>query len=387
MYAQATLYDYWMALYSRKGLILLVSVSAMVFTLVISRYLPPIYEAKATLFVPANDATSSYSSSSQQRMAQSALKPLPDEKEAGIHVGILKSDDMVEKIHGRFPVKEPGFFKKNVDFVTSPQFFIDIYVRDRDPELAAAIANSYVDLYAEFHARLLKDKAARTQRVLEQQLAEIEKKVASKTAEISEFKQRNKLLSSTEAEQLALNQSQQLERDRNGVIVELQAARERMGAAGQAGAEGAANGDAQGAIPNPMFDKIRRLEARKNALTERIDKLRDATRGTVTAIATMRRLESDKRILDELVTNVEMNLAEARMQSEAPMVNVVQVQTARPPKVPAFPIHALNAIVALVLGFAAACYAALLLEYLGRLKVERIRRNLVEDIDFREVTL
>ena len=233
MYAQATLYDYWMALYSRKWIIFLVSISAMVFTLVISSYLPPIYEAKATLFVPANDAASSYTSSSQQRMAQSVLKPLPDEKEAGIHIGILKSDDMVEKLRGRFPGKEPGFFKKNVDFVTSPQFFIDIYVRDLDPELAAGIANAYVGIYAEFHAGLLRDKAARTQGVLEQQLAEIEKKVAAKTAEISEFKQRNKLLSSTEAEQLALNQSQQLERDRNGVIVELQAVRERMGTAGR----------------------------------------------------------------------------------------------------------------------------------------------------------
>jgi len=142
MHGQSTLYDYWMALYSRKKIIFSVSISAMLASLVISFYLPPVYEAKASFFVPANLVVPSYTDRSSQRLGQSPLKPLPDEKEAGIHVGILKSTDMVEKMHSLFPDKEIGFFRKNVDFVTSPQLFIDIYVRDRDPNIAAAVANS-----------------------------------------------------------------------------------------------------------------------------------------------------------------------------------------------------------------------------------------------------
>jgi DNA repair exonuclease SbcCD ATPase subunit len=216
--------------------------------------------------------------------------------------------------------------------------------------------------------------------VLERELAELDKRISRKTAEISDFKQRNKLLSSSEAEQLALNQTLQLERDRNEVVVELQAVQERIKATGS----DPPAGGGQPVITNPLIEKARKLEARKNALTDAIDRLRNGTRGTVTSVAVMQALEIDKRILEELRTNVEMNLAEARMQSESPSVDIVQVQTARPPVVPSFPIHALNAIVALIFGFAAGCYTALLLEYLGRLRLERIRRNLIADAALRE---
>lgn len=385
MYAQATLYDYWMALYSRKGIILLVSLSTMVFTVAISHQLPPVYEAKATLYFPVNNLSSSYVSYSPQVMAQPALRPNPDDKEAGIHVGILRSNDMARRVHALYPDKDPQFFRKNVDFVTSPQFFTDIYVRDGDPELAASIANSYVEIYSEFHVDVLRRKAERTRRVLESELADIEKRLSAATAEISRFKQQNRLLSSADAEQLIVSQTQQLDRDRNDVIVALKSLQEQIRSAEQSGARVAARGGSQPVVENPMLDKARKLEARKNALTERIDRLRNAAPGTVITVATMQKLESDKRFLEQLRHNVEMNLAEARLQSETPGVDIVRVQTARPPVSSSFPIHTLNAVVALVLGFAAACYVALLLSYLDRLKLERIRRNLVDEGVLREL--
>src|SRR5690606_27986987 len=91
------------------------------------------------------------------------------------------------------------------------------------------------------------------------------------------------------------------------------------------------------------------------------------------------KLESERRTLEQLSDSVELNLAEARMQSAAPLVDIVRVQTARPPSTPSFPIHALNGGVALILGFAAACYVALLLSYLERLRMERIKRRLIAD--------
>ncbi len=381
MYAQATLYDYWMALYSRKWIILLVTVSSVLFTLVISQYLKPIFEAKATLYFPVNNVSPSYTGSSQQRMAQVPLRPIPDEKEAGVHVGVLKSDDIAEEMNAKFPDKPLGFFKKNVDFVTSPQFFTDIFVRDTDPELAAAVANAYVKLFSDFHTRQLKEKAEQAVRALEPQLILAERQVASKIDEISDFKRKNRVVSSAEAEQLALGQKQQLERERNEALVELRAIRDRIRGTGPDDASGAG----QSVIPSPLIDKARRLETRVSALNERIDGVRNSTDGTVTAVSVLHKLESEKRVLDELRTNIELNLAEARIQSQVPAVDIVRVQTARPPKAPSFPIHALNAIVALVFGFAAACYMALLLEYLRRLKMERIRRNLMTDSLVREV--
>jgi capsular polysaccharide biosynthesis protein len=378
MYAQATLYDHWMALYSRKKIILAVSLLTMVFSLGISYYLPPIYEAKASLYMPINIVQSSFTGDSRQRLAQPALRPLPDEKEAGIHVGILKSDDVAEMVHAMFPNKSIGFFKKNVDFSTSPQFFTDIYVRDRDPETAAAIANAYVRVYAQFHSDVLKADSKRAQVVLRKQLKEVDVHIAKKVDEIRELKRRFNLMSSGEAEQLLFSQAQQLERDRNETMVQLEGLRERIGQGNQA-----ANKKGSRVAPSllsPMIEKLHRLEERNEALTERINTLQEKIRGTVTIITKLKTMEQDERLLLELRNNVERNLAEAILQGESPSVNIVQVQTARPPKTPGFPIIALNAIVGLVFGFAAACYVALLLEYLKRLRLERIRRNLDESV-------
>lgn len=377
MYAQATLSDHWMALYSRKFLILAVTLLTMGFAIGISYYLPPVYEAKASLYMPVNVVPSSYTGDSQQRLAQPPLRPLPDEKEAGIHVGILKSDDVAAKVNAMFPEKDLPFFKKNVDFSTSPQFFTDIYVRDRDPQLAAAIANAYVQVYAQFHADVLRADALRAQAVLRKQLKELDHQIAEKVEEIRQFKRRNNLMSSVEAEQLLFAQAQQLERDRNETMVQLEGLRERIGLESDAGRRRGARGSPS-SLSHPMMERLHRLEERHTALTERIEGLHEKIRGTVSLISLLKTMEDAQKTLTDLRINVERNLAEAVLQSESPSVEIVQVQTARPPKTPGFPITALNGMVGLILGFGAACYMALLLEYLKRLRLERIRRNLDE---------
>jgi len=380
MYAQATLYDHWQSLYSRKLFILAVSLLTMAFAIGISYYLPPVYEAKASLYMPVNVIPSSYTGDSQQRLAQTPLRPLPDEKEAGIHIGILKSDDVAEKVHAMFPEKSLSFLKKNVDFSTSPQFFTDIYVRDRDPKLAAAIANAYVKVYAQFHAEVLKGDALRSQDVLRRQLKELDQQIAEKVDEIKEFKRRNNLMSSAEAEQLLFSQAQQLERDRNETMVQLEGLRERIGVDNATAARRGRTTKNTTSVTHPMMERLHRLEERDAALHERIDKLQEKIRGTVSLITVLKTMEEAQKTLTDLRTNVERNLAEAVLQSESPSVEVVQVQTARPPKTPGFPILVLNGLVGLVFGFAAACYMALLLDYLKRLKFERIRRNLDESL-------
>jgi len=379
MYAQATLYDHWMALYSRKFLILAVSLLSMAFAIGISYYLPPIYEAKASLYMPVNAVPSSYTGDSQQRLAQPPLRPLPDEKEAGIHVGILKSEDLAAKVNAMFPEKDPLFFKKNVDFRTSPQFFTDIYVRDRDPKVAAAIANAYVKVYAQFHADLLKTDALRSEVVLRNQLKELDRQIADKVDAIRQFKRRHNLMSSTEAEQILFVQAQQLERDRNETMVQLEGLRARIGLGTAAGRKQNARGTSS-SISYPMMERLRRLEERHAALTERIEKLQEKIRGTVSLISVLKTMEDAQKTLTDLRANVERNLAEAVLQSESPSVEIVQVQTAQAPKIPGFPIIGLNGFVGLILGFGAACYMALLLDYLKRLRVERIRRNLDERV-------
>lgn len=372
-----------MALYSRKKIIFSVALSAMLASVVISFYLPPVYEAKASFYVPSNLVASSYTNANQARFAQPLLKPLPDEKEAGIHVGILKSTDMAEKMRALFPEKEIGFFKKNVDFVTSPQLFIDIYVRDRDPNIAAAIANSYILLYKAFHVQSLKTNAEQDQHVLESQLKELEKQIAAKSAELESFQKRNDIVSSGEAEELLLRQTQELQHELDMTAVDLKSMRIRSGLSENPRADKASRHDDDTTSLNPG---VKKLEARKTALSERMEKLQQTTRGSIGIMSMYQKLKGEKKTLEDLRANIERNLIEARLQKEFPAVDIVQTQVAKAPKNPAFPIFTLNGLVALLFGFVAGCYNALFLEYLKRLKLDRMRANL-DETPLREVSL
>ncbi len=54
-----------------------------------------------------------------------------------------------------FPQKPISRFRRDVDLVVSRESTIEVYVRDRDPELAAAIANAMIDYFNEFNRDIL----------------------------------------------------------------------------------------------------------------------------------------------------------------------------------------------------------------------------------------
>jgi len=60
MTEEATLYDYWLALYQRKRAILMVSLMSAGFAYGISMLLPPVYEAKSAFYMPFIASTPLY---------------------------------------------------------------------------------------------------------------------------------------------------------------------------------------------------------------------------------------------------------------------------------------------------------------------------------------
>ncbi|MGE5097761.1 MAG: GumC family protein [Betaproteobacteria bacterium] len=370
-----TLSDYWMAMYSRKWIILLVGLSSMALALGMSYYLDPVYEAKASFYFPANLSAPTFTGASQQRLAQVPMRPVPEEREAGVHVGVLRSRDVMLQIARQFPQRELTFFRRNVDFVTSPEFFVDIYVRDKDPAFAARVANAYVDAFRQFHIGKLKEVALRNVVALEAQRDELQHRIEAKSDQMRVFQQRTNVLSPSQAEQLNVSIARDLERQRDEVAVELQGLRAKLGQPADGGAT-----RSDGLLSNPRADQLRVLEARQAAIREQLGKMNAGTRSTIGTMTILQAMENDRKVLQELMVNVELNLAEAKLQSESPNVEVVQVQTAEPPKDPGFPIPMLNAIVALIVGLAAGCYVALLLEYLRSLRVQRAWRNLDETV-------
>lgn len=378
MREQATLADYWMDLYSRKGIILAVALSAMLFSIGITRLLSPVYEAKSTFYVPVNLSPKMYGA--PLAPSQLPLRPQPDDREAGIHVGILRSNDVAERIQRAFPQKAVEFFRKNVNFVTSPQFFTDVYVRDSDPKLAADIANAYIDAYRDFHVTNLRASAQRTAQALEGKVRELHERLSAKRSELLKYQSANDVVSGSGNERLYMRQREDLERQRDETALAIGAARQRLHLDGAgANLKELAAGD-DGVLQSPQRVQLKALEARQAALNKRLDELSRVTGKTISVSSSMENLESEKRVIEQQLLNAENNLAEAKLQIEFPTVEVVRVQEAREPKSPAFPIVTLNAVVALLVGLAAGCYCALLVAYLHRLKLERVRRNLDESL-------
>lgn len=139
MREETTLYDYWLALYRRKLAILIVTISSAVFSIIISELLTPIYEARSVFYVPLSDDT--------------PLMPMPEEKAAGLHLGVIKGGEIMAAVLKQFPDKTVRYLRRNVDFVMSEYFMTEVYVRDENPEVAAAIANYYPVAYRDFHLR------------------------------------------------------------------------------------------------------------------------------------------------------------------------------------------------------------------------------------------
>lgn len=386
MQQNATLGDYWTALYSRKWIILAVTLSSMAFSIWLSHYLPPVFEAKASFYVPVNAQAPGGNGGSSQRLLQTILKPVPDEKEAGLVIGVLKGQDLGRRVRERFPQKEPAFFNKNVDFSTSPQFFVDIYVRDSDPKLAAEVANAYLQAYRDFHTEKLRANALDAAETLQAQYASLSDRLDKKTLAARNFQLRNQLLSESEAEGRYSAQVREVERRLDEVSIEVESARARLGIASKRPLpiDGEPMAEAL-PVASPAQEALRGLEARQAALQEQLGTLRAGSRGAISKASELQALNADRSLLRGMLSNVEMNLAEARVQSEAAQALVVTVQTAQPPSQPGFPIAGLNGGVGLVLGFIAGCYNALLLEYLRQRRLQKARRQL-DDSLLTEVT-
>ncbi len=143
-----TIDDYWVALYRRAGLIILVALVSAVVCGVVSRMMTPQYEAKAVFYVP-QDAHASVGIDVGARL------PSGLQDHARAFAEILQHVDAWRVVQSRIPQKPINRFGRDVDVVVSRESTIEVYVRDRDPELAAAIANGMIDYFNEFNRDIL----------------------------------------------------------------------------------------------------------------------------------------------------------------------------------------------------------------------------------------
>lgn len=181
MEEEKTLFDYWLVLYRNRFVIFFTVILSMAIAYFLSKRLPKVYEAKTVFFIPSNSDNSSLSFyyPNPKSISRTLVLPPSQEEFFAPFFGILKSRTLAEMVRKEFPQKSLGaLLRRDVDFQLNNAYMIELYVRDRDPKLAAEIANAYVRnlnkllsyyscLYTEQYISTLKLELRRTKKRLQ----------------------------------------------------------------------------------------------------------------------------------------------------------------------------------------------------------------------------
>lgn len=189
-----SLIEHWLILYRRRWLILSITVAAILTALFFSKILPPVYMAKATFFVPKiPDVVTYHSSEPGESLARAPLIPLHSEEIHAPFIGILKSRLIAELVQKEFPHKKVGDLeKRDVDFLLSNEYMIEVYVRDRNPEFAAAIANAYVKHLDNIINSFSLPSKKNDIHMIEKMMLENERKLTKTKRELRAFQEKNR---------------------------------------------------------------------------------------------------------------------------------------------------------------------------------------------------
>ena len=144
-------------IWSYRKILIITSLAGLVISTVIAFLMTPLYLSTAIVF-PAATSTVSFS---EQRNAKASSMDFGEEEQAEQLIQILSSSKVRDKVVNRFDLMKhyeisPTDVNKNfkiveeynghIQFTRTRYGSIQIDVRDKDPELAAEIANKIVDL-------------------------------------------------------------------------------------------------------------------------------------------------------------------------------------------------------------------------------------------------
>ncbi len=206
-----TLFDYWQVVSRRKKPIIAFCTVMVAATLAVSFMLPKIFESTATLLPQLESNTglgmglgALLGSSAAGSAAQSLGISLPGAPATptDIFTAMLKSRIMADEVIRTFNLME-RYEKKTMQetrlalenatrIVVSKEKVIKITVEDKDPQLAADIANFYVSHLDRLNQTLSVSKARENRKFIEQRLAETQATLVKVENALKEFQTQNR---------------------------------------------------------------------------------------------------------------------------------------------------------------------------------------------------
>ena len=206
-----TLFDYWQILYARRKAIVAFCTVVVLATLCVTLIMPKIFESTATLLpqLESNNGLgmglgSLLSSSGAGTAAQSLGISLPGAPATPTDVfnAMLKSRIMADEVIRKFNLMEHYETKTMQDtrsalegatrIVLSKEKVIKVTVEDKDPQLAADIANFYVANLDHLNQTLSVSKARENRKFIEQRVAETQTELVKVENALKDFQTQNR---------------------------------------------------------------------------------------------------------------------------------------------------------------------------------------------------
>lgn len=202
-----SLFDYLLIILKHKKMIFGVTFLVAVATALFSLTLSNIYTAK-TMILPGDEDKGMMGAMLAQLggLAGVAGGALGGTTKADLYVTILKSEAVKDQLIDRFKlmelfkVKYRSYAYKRLDAISKiaagkKDGVITISVDNKDPKMAAALANGYVDELSRLAARLGMTGAGKNRVFLEKRLAEAKADLTKAEDDLKSFQARNKAIS------------------------------------------------------------------------------------------------------------------------------------------------------------------------------------------------
>lgn len=204
-----SLLDLLIALARRKGLIVGVTVSFAVIAICISLVLPISYKATAVILPPQQSGSLSSALLSQMgnlgSLASAAGGGLGLKNPTDLYVSMLQSrsveDAMVQRfgLFARYKAKNPTDARKKFEGIrevkaNTKDGLIQISIEEKDPKLAAEMANAYIEEYQKFSSTMAITEASQRRFFFQKQLEQAKDNLANAEEDLKRTEQKTGLI-------------------------------------------------------------------------------------------------------------------------------------------------------------------------------------------------
>jgi len=237
---ELSLLDLARMIWRRRWLVVTLCVAAGALTFGVSKLMPKMYESNATVVAPKEGAATGIAGLAASGLLQQVpgltLPSLPSfTPNRDLLVGVLKSRTLAQAIVDRFGLRERyrarylddtiNTLRGATTIAVSREGIVSVKIEDRDPALAAAMANHYVELLDQFVAQYGTGEAGRQRTFLTRQLARSRVDLDAAEQALRRFQEQNRAIVLQEQTKGAIEAAARLKGEIIAAEVQLQVMR------------------------------------------------------------------------------------------------------------------------------------------------------------------